>query len=170
MQKQPEAFQQSQPQPRFKEPQPPTKDNRIRKRMVKQATVDLAKDDEKEEEQTRQCASKEEKVYARTCVVYFKSSLQMDALKPLETDDNTEIFGPDARLRPAGKTRPAKKTKFETTRSSGESASRSISDYEELKRKLQAGTSAYEAKKEKRIGDYGVKEKEFLTIDSDTLS
>ncbi|GKG51070.1 hypothetical protein Tco_0539194, partial [Tanacetum coccineum] len=60
-QKQLEAFQQSQPQPRFKEPQsqpqpqPPTKDNCRGKRMSKRATVDLAEDDD-EEEQTRQCA------------------------------------------------------------------------------------------------------------------
>ncbi|GKG44148.1 hypothetical protein Tco_0483241, partial [Tanacetum coccineum] len=41
-----------QPQP---QPQPPTKDNCRGKRMAKRATVDLAEDDE-EEEQTRQCA------------------------------------------------------------------------------------------------------------------
>nr|GEX93910.1 glutathione S-transferase T3-like isoform X1 [Tanacetum cinerariifolium] len=59
-----QSFRQSQPQPRFKEPQPPAIDNRIRKRMVKRATVDLAEDDEKEEEQTRQCAcwSREEEI------------------------------------------------------------------------------------------------------------
>ncbi|GJW86248.1 hypothetical protein Tco_0161588 [Tanacetum coccineum] len=58
LQKQPEAFQQSQPQPRFKEPQPqPPKDNRRGKRVAKRATVDLVDEDEEEEEHIRQCAS-----------------------------------------------------------------------------------------------------------------
>ncbi|GJU76310.1 hypothetical protein Tco_1273380 [Tanacetum coccineum] len=76
-----------------------------------------------------------------------------DAQKPLDTEDHTEIYGTDVRPRPAGKTRPAKKTKSETTGSSGGSASGSISDSvsEELRRKLQAGTSAYEAGKQKEL-------------------
>nr|GFD27619.1 hypothetical protein [Tanacetum cinerariifolium] len=73
------------------------------------------------------------------CILKVHS--KWDAPKPLETNDHTETFGPDARLC------PAKKTKFEMTGSSGGSASRSISDSEELRRKLQAGTSAYETKK-----------------------
>ncbi|GJZ32111.1 hypothetical protein Tco_0577547 [Tanacetum coccineum] len=82
----------------------------------------------------------------------LKSHSKWDALKPLDTEDHTEILGPDVRPRPADNTRPAKKTKSETTGSSGGSASDasgSISDfvYEDLRRKLQAGTSAYEAKK-----------------------
>ncbi|GKB65701.1 hypothetical protein Tco_0921887 [Tanacetum coccineum] len=77
-----------------------------------------------------------------------------------------EIFGPDTRPRPAGKTRPAKKTKSETTRSSGGSASGSSED---LRRKLQAGTSAYEAKKAKEMAMIEFKEMEFLTIDADSL-
>ncbi|GKE23848.1 hypothetical protein Tco_1435360, partial [Tanacetum coccineum] len=89
--------------------------------------------------------------------------------KPLDTEDHTEIFGPDTRPRPAGKTRPAKKTKSETTESSGGSASGSISDFvsEDLRRKLQAGTSAYEAKKQKELAMMEFKEIEFLTIDAD---
>ncbi|GKA32691.1 hypothetical protein Tco_0719058 [Tanacetum coccineum] len=39
-----------------------------------------------------------------------------------------EIFGPDARPRPPGKTRPAKKTKSETTESSASSGSGSMKD------------------------------------------
>ncbi|GJW42788.1 hypothetical protein Tco_0071587 [Tanacetum coccineum] len=84
---------------------------------------------------------KEDKVFARTRVTY--------------TNDRSEIFGPEARPRPTGKTRPAKKTKLETTESSGGSASGFISDslYGNLRRKLQAASSLgslYEAKKKKK--------------------
>nr|GFA38913.1 hypothetical protein [Tanacetum cinerariifolium] len=83
----------------------------------------------------------------------LKSHSKWDTPKPLETDDHTKIFGSDVRPRPAGKTRSAKKTKSEMTGSSSGSASGSIFDYvsEELRRTLQAGTSAYEAKKEKEM-------------------
>ncbi|GKD67140.1 hypothetical protein Tco_1309248 [Tanacetum coccineum] len=66
---------------------------------------------------------------------------------------------------------PQKKTKSETTGSSGGSASGSIYDYvsEDLRRKLQAGTSAYEAKKAKEMAMIEFKEMEFLTIDADSL-
>ncbi|GKF06686.1 hypothetical protein Tco_0037354 [Tanacetum coccineum] len=55
--------------------------------------------------------------------------------------------------------------------SSGGSASGSISDFvsEDLRRKLQAGTSAYEAKKQKELAMMEFKEMEFLTIDADKL-
>ncbi|GKC61082.1 hypothetical protein Tco_1088680 [Tanacetum coccineum] len=53
----------------------------------------------------------------------LKNHSKWDALKPLDTNDHTKIFGPDVRPRPAGKTRPTKKTKSETTESSGGSAS-----------------------------------------------
>ncbi|GKC61207.1 hypothetical protein Tco_1088805 [Tanacetum coccineum] len=101
----------------------------------------------------------------------LKGHSKWDAPKPLDTEDHTEIFGPDTRPRPAGKTRPAKKTKSETTESSGGSASGSISDFvsEDLRRKLQAGTSAYEAKKQKELAMMEFKEMEFLTIDADKL-
>ncbi|GJV19277.1 hypothetical protein Tco_1368297, partial [Tanacetum coccineum] len=61
------------------------------------------------------------------------------------------------------------------TRSSGGSASGasgSISDSvsEELRRKLQEGTSAYEAKKQKEMAIIEFKETEFLTIDPDKLA
>ncbi|GJZ66812.1 hypothetical protein Tco_0630052, partial [Tanacetum coccineum] len=47
----------------------------------------------------------------------------------------------------------------------------SISDFvsDDLRRKLQAGTSAYEAKKQKELVITEFKELEFLTIDPDTL-
>ncbi|GKA14557.1 hypothetical protein Tco_0694203 [Tanacetum coccineum] len=100
-----------------------------------------------------------EKVSTRALLAYFKRSLQMG-----RADDHTEIFGPDMRPRPAGKTQPAKKTKSETTESSGGSASGSLSDYvsEDLRRKLQAGTSAYEAKKAKEMAMIEFKEMEFI--------
>ncbi|GKA38787.1 hypothetical protein Tco_0731338 [Tanacetum coccineum] len=102
----------------------------------------------------------------------LKGHSKWDASKPLETKDHTEIFGPDVRPHLAGKPSPAKKTKSETTESSGGSASRSISDSvsDELRRKLHAGTSAYEANKQKKCAITKFKELEFLTIDSDTLS
>nr|GEU84098.1 hypothetical protein [Tanacetum cinerariifolium] len=86
----------------------------------------------------------------------LKGHSKWETPKPLDTEDHTEIFVPDVRPRLAGKTRLAKKTKSETTGSSGGStsgASGSISDFvsEELRRKLQAGTSAYEAKKQKEL-------------------
>ncbi|GJZ76448.1 hypothetical protein Tco_0641120 [Tanacetum coccineum] len=57
LQKQPDVFQQSQLQPRFKERQSqPTKDNRRGKRVAKRATVDLVDENEEEEEPIRQCA------------------------------------------------------------------------------------------------------------------
>ncbi|GJW29589.1 hypothetical protein Tco_0046464 [Tanacetum coccineum] len=101
----------------------------------------------------------------------LKGHSKWDAPKPFDTEDHTEIFGPDARPRPAGKTRPAKKIKSETTGSSRGSASGSISDFasEDLRRKLQAGTSAYEAKKQKELAMMEFKEMEFLTIDADKL-
>nr|GEU37699.1 hypothetical protein [Tanacetum cinerariifolium] len=100
----------------------------------------------------------------------LKGHSKWDAPKPLDTEDHTEIFGPDVRPRPAGKTRPAKKTKSKTTGSSGGSASGSLSDAvsEDLKGKLQARTSAYEAKKEKEVALMELKEMEFLTIDADS--
>ncbi|GJS16360.1 hypothetical protein Tco_0410832 [Tanacetum coccineum] len=186
LQKQPEAFQQSQPKPRFKEPEPqPPKDNCRGKRVVKQATVDLVDEDEEEEEHIRQCArwtcdeeillthstAKGRKFQLEHAWRILKGRSKWDAPKPLDTEDHIEIFGPDTRPRLAGKARPAKKTKSETTESSGGSASGSISDFlsEDLRRKLQAGTSAYEAKKQKELAMKEFKEIEFLTIDADKL-
>nr|GEW73249.1 hypothetical protein [Tanacetum cinerariifolium] len=105
------------------------------------------------------------------CWRILKAHSKWDTPKPLDMEDHTEIFGSDVRPRPAGKTRPAKKTKSETTGSSGGSASGSLSDYvsEDLRRKLQVETSAYEAKKAKEMAMIEFKEMEFLTIDVDSL-
>ena len=72
-------------------------------------------------------------------------------------------------LVPPAKLDPQKRPK--TTGSSGESASGSLSDYvsEDLRRKLQAEASAYEAKKAKEMAMIEFKEMEFLTIDTDSL-
>ncbi|GKA52002.1 hypothetical protein Tco_0745198 [Tanacetum coccineum] len=70
----------------------------------------------------------------------LKGHSKWDAPEPLDTEDHTEIFGPDTRPRP------------------------------DLRRKLQAGTSAYEAKKQKESATMEFKEMEFLTIDADQLS
>ncbi|GJZ56490.1 hypothetical protein Tco_0611683 [Tanacetum coccineum] len=87
------------------------------------------------------------------CWRILKGHSKWDAPKPLDTEDHTEIFGPDVRPRPAGKNRPAKKTKSETTGSTGGSASGD----EERKKKdnLLVG------------GDDGFKEMGFSTIDVD---
>ncbi|GJZ69687.1 glutathione S-transferase T3-like protein [Tanacetum coccineum] len=79
----------------------------------------------------------------------LKKHPKWDAAYHFDSEDHTEIFGPDARPRPPGKTRPAKKTKSETTESSAGSGSGSMKDVlnEELRQKIQAGKSAYEAKK-----------------------
>ncbi|GKA11619.1 hypothetical protein Tco_0691165 [Tanacetum coccineum] len=97
----------------------------------------------------------------------LKNHFKWDAPKPLDTEDHIEIFGPDVRPRLVGKTQPAKKTKSEMIGRSEGSASGSISDYvsEDLRRKLQAGTSVYEAKKQKELAITEFKELEFLTID-----
>ncbi|GJS97696.1 hypothetical protein Tco_0804664 [Tanacetum coccineum] len=107
--------------------------------------------------------------FARTHVSYLKKHPKWDAPKPLDADDHTEIFGPRVRPRPPGKPRPAKKTKSETTESSGGSQSGFISESlsEDLRRKLQATESAYEEKKEKELAYMECKELEFLMIDAE---
>ncbi|GJW16964.1 ulp1 protease family, C-terminal catalytic domain-containing protein [Tanacetum coccineum] len=70
----------------------------------------------------------------------LKKHPKWDAAYHFDSEDHTEIFGPDARPRPPGKTRPAKKTKSETTESSAGSGSGSMKDVlnEELRQKIQA--------------------------------
>ncbi|GJX99977.1 hypothetical protein Tco_0356996 [Tanacetum coccineum] len=46
----------------------------------------------------------------------LKKHSKWDAADHFDSEDHTEIFGPDARPRPPGKTRPAKKTKSETAK------------------------------------------------------
>ncbi|GJW46000.1 hypothetical protein Tco_0077646 [Tanacetum coccineum] len=71
----------------------------------------------------------------------LKKHPKWDAADHFDSEDHTEIFGPDALPRPPGKTRPAKKTKSETTKSSAGSGSGSMKDVlnEELRQKIQAG-------------------------------
>ncbi|GJU45144.1 hypothetical protein Tco_1202410 [Tanacetum coccineum] len=101
----------------------------------------------------------------------LKKHPKWDAAYHFDSEDHTEIFGPDARPRPPGKTRPAKKTKSETTESSAGSGSGSMKDVlnEELRQKIQAGKSAYEAKKIKEQSATELNELQFLTIDADSL-
>ncbi|GJT03474.1 hypothetical protein Tco_0824643, partial [Tanacetum coccineum] len=63
-----------------------------------------------------------------------------EAADHFDSEDHTEIFGPDARPRPPGKTKPAKKTKSETTESSAGSGSGSMKDVlnEDLRQEIQA--------------------------------
>ncbi|GKA42028.1 hypothetical protein Tco_0734688 [Tanacetum coccineum] len=74
------------------------------------------------------CSIKGEKVFTRLRVAYLKKNTP-NGTCPSDADDHTEIFCPDVRPRPVGKPRPAKKTKKETTESSGRSQSRSISEF-----------------------------------------
>ncbi|GKD86284.1 hypothetical protein Tco_1357438 [Tanacetum coccineum] len=101
----------------------------------------------------------------------LKKHPKWDATYHFDSEDHTEIFGPDARPRPPGKTRPAKKTKSETTESSAGSGSGSMKDVlnEELRQKIQAGKSTYEAKKVKEQSTTELNELQFLTIDADSL-
>ncbi|GJZ82494.1 hypothetical protein Tco_0647667 [Tanacetum coccineum] len=101
----------------------------------------------------------------------LKKHPKWDAADHFDSEDHTEIFGPDARPRPPGKTRPAKKTKSETTESSAGSGSGSMKDVlnEELHQKIQAGKSAYKAKIVKEQSATELNELQFLTIDADSL-
>ncbi|GJS01328.1 hypothetical protein Tco_0317836 [Tanacetum coccineum] len=58
----------------------------------------------------------------------LKKHPKWDTADHFDSEDHTEIFDPDARPRPPGKTRPAKKTKSETTESSAGSGSGSMKD------------------------------------------
>ncbi|GKD66965.1 hypothetical protein Tco_1309073 [Tanacetum coccineum] len=77
----------------------------------------------------------------------------MGCVGPLDSDDHTELFGRDERPRPARKPRPTKKPKSKTMESSRGIHSRSISESlsEDLRCKMQAASSAYEAKKAKEL-------------------
>ncbi|GJT63753.1 hypothetical protein Tco_1015233 [Tanacetum coccineum] len=131
-----EAFQQLQPKPRFKEPQPqPPKDNRRGKRVAKRATVDLVDENEEEEEHTRQCArwTRDEEILLTECWI--------------ETSENGQI-GAD--------------------RIDDSFWGQIMDDFNSgFKAKLQAGTSAYETKKQKELAM--MEFKEWSTIDADQL-
>ncbi|GKC93910.1 hypothetical protein Tco_1159352 [Tanacetum coccineum] len=73
--------------------------------------------------------------------VELKKHPKWDAADHFDSEDHTKIFGPDARPRPPGKTRPAKKTKSETTKSSAGSGSGSMKDVlnKELRTEYHAG-------------------------------
>ncbi|GJZ26959.1 hypothetical protein Tco_0571212 [Tanacetum coccineum] len=126
-------------------------------------------------EPIRQCArwSREEEILLTQCWIETSENGQIGADRSEDSfwgqimDDFNTGTTQDVRPRPAGKNRRAKKTKSKTTGSTGGNASGSLSDYvsEDLRRKLQAETSAYEAKKEKEVAMM-----EFLTIDADLLS
>ncbi|GJZ68484.1 hypothetical protein Tco_0631724 [Tanacetum coccineum] len=81
-----EAFQQSQPKPKFKEPQP-SKDNRRGKRVAKRATVNLVDEDEEKEEHIRQCArwTRDEEVLLTKCWIETSENGQIGADR---TDDS----------------------------------------------------------------------------------
>ncbi|GJY53947.1 hypothetical protein Tco_0445611 [Tanacetum coccineum] len=84
-----------------------------------------------------------------------------------------ELFGPDARPRPPGKQRPGKKTKSETSASTGGSSS-SIQFGEimtqELRLKREAAEAVFEVAKEKDRTVMRLEEMKFLAISTKDLS
>ncbi|GJS59221.1 hypothetical protein Tco_0654005 [Tanacetum coccineum] len=153
--------------------------------MAKRATVDLADDDE-EEEQTRQCArwTRDEEILLSQCWVETSENGQIGADQTEDSfwghimDDfnsgTTQAKGYFCSSTAKGEKIYARAHVAYFKRSSGGSASGalgSISDFvsEELRRKLQAGTFAHEAKKQKELAITEFKELEFLMIDPDTL-
>ncbi|GJZ27035.1 WAT1-related protein [Tanacetum coccineum] len=155
--------------------------------MAKRSTVDLDADEEEEERRKVRRWTREEEVLLCKCWVevfennqigadqnkdsfwgQITNDFNQDAHEPLDADDHTELSSPNERPRLVGKPRPAKKTKSETTESNGGSHSGSISEClsEDLRRKMQAASSAYESKKAKELAYMECKELEFLMIDA----
>ncbi|GJW55654.1 hypothetical protein Tco_0099739 [Tanacetum coccineum] len=125
--------------------------------MAKRPTVDL--DDEEEQNRTRtknMLTGKWTRIYSdcqKFNAIYKHLELKSGENEAEHIDIAKTAFMPDVRPRPAGKTQPAKKTTSETKESIGGIASESILDSlsEDLRRKLQAASSAYKAKKEKEL-------------------
>ncbi|GJU48484.1 hypothetical protein Tco_1218039 [Tanacetum coccineum] len=150
--------------------------------MVKSSTVDLEAD--KEEEETRKVKrwTQDEEVLLCKCWVEVSRNNQIEADRNDEsfwrqiTDDFNQ--GSYQGTRPAGKPQTQKRPKIRKRlgsrrgKSIGISKSGSISEslFKDLRRKMQAAESAYEAKKAKELAYIECKELEFLMIDLDTLA
>nr|GEX90873.1 glutathione S-transferase T3-like [Tanacetum cinerariifolium] len=82
-----------------------------------------------------------------------------------------ELFGPDARPRPPGKERPEKKTKSDTSVSTGGSPSSQFEDImtKELRLKQEAAEAAFEILKEKERTVMRLEEMKFLAISTKYL-
>ncbi|GJW35754.1 hypothetical protein Tco_0058674 [Tanacetum coccineum] len=143
----------------------------------------IVDENEEEEEPIRQCAcwTREEEILLTECWIETSENGQIpirgfDARKRRRdavsrTQNVPETGNAGKRSETPGK-RPREKWKrFFSWGSSGGSASGSLSDYvsEDLRLKLQAETSAYEAKKTKEMAMIEFKEMTFLTIDADSL-
>ncbi|GJW80940.1 hypothetical protein Tco_0144915 [Tanacetum coccineum] len=195
-----DALRQSQPQPRFKEPQPqPPKDNRRGKRAAKQSTVDLIDEDEDEEEQIRQCArwTRDEELLLTQCWIETFENGQIGAdrtedsfwgqimddfniattqsyrTRHMLTGKWTRINGDCQKFNAIYKHLQRKSGENETDHIEAAKVTFAAQQTKGRKfqlkhaRKLQAGTSAYEAKKEKELPLMEFKEMKFLTIDAD---
>ncbi|GJR57287.1 hypothetical protein Tco_1546574 [Tanacetum coccineum] len=105
-----------------------------------------------------------------------------DAPPPLPVDlteyeeipavNTDELFGPDARPRPPGKQRPGKKTKSDTSVSTGGSSSSSqFKDImtKELRLKREAAEAAFKLAKEKDCTVMHLEEMKFLAISTKDL-
>nr|GEZ23569.1 hypothetical protein [Tanacetum cinerariifolium] len=99
----------------------------------------------------------------------LKEYAKWDATDPANPIDLTELFDDDARPRPAGKPRPAKKTNRR-----GRRAPREVGYFIRnfaFRTQAQAGSreKAYEARKQKDLAIMECKELEFLTINTDGM-
>lgn len=98
----------------------------------------------------------------------LKEYPKWDAPEGLNEDDHTEIYGQDARPRPPGKPKPAKKTRSDTTDSSGSVTSKEDLN-DELLLKIRAGKEMYQSRKAKADIEMEFKEMEFLSIKTSDL-
>ncbi|GJY35705.1 hypothetical protein Tco_0421083 [Tanacetum coccineum] len=105
-------------------------------------------------------------VYNKVPMAYFRITLDSE-------DSHGNIRTPDASPSDHSgvKRDPTRMNQVKTTESSAGSGSRSMKDVlnEELRQKIQAGKSAYEAKKIKEQSATELNELQILTIDADSL-
>nr|GEV72708.1 RNA-directed DNA polymerase, eukaryota [Tanacetum cinerariifolium] len=163
--------------PRQPQPQPP-KDKR-KKRVAKRSTVNLFDDNDEEEEPIRQCAhwSHEEEILLTECWIETFETGQIRADRSEDSFWGQIMDDFNTGTTQGYRTRHTLTGKW--TRINGDAKSSMLSDVEKVstramvayfkRRKLQAGTSAYEAKKEKEVAMKEFKEMEFLTINVDLL-
>ncbi|GKB34466.1 hypothetical protein Tco_0879408 [Tanacetum coccineum] len=107
-----------------------------------------------------------------TCYVAVSEDNNVGRSQKHETFWYRDLFGHDARPRPAGKPRPAKKTKFDATASTGGSSpSTQFGELmeQELRLKREAAERAFEAQAEKDRTLMRLEELRFLTTSTKDL-
>ncbi|GKC69338.1 hypothetical protein Tco_1115221 [Tanacetum coccineum] len=189
LQKQPEAFQQSKPQPQ------PSKDNRRGKRVAKRATVDLVDEKKIIFVSVCQCArwTRDEEILLTQCWIetskngligadrtedsfwgqimddFNSATTQGYRTRHMLTSKWTRINGDCQKFNAIYKHIERKSGENEADHIEAAKITFAAHQSKGRKRKLQAGTSAYEAKKQKELAMMEFKEIEFLTIDADKL-